>query len=215
MVNIIYAMGPRRPEAPGPGITKALENTARIALGEGSSVRITSGTGEHGSVRHRGGHAADVQFLDPQGRLITLNDPRARYIAIVAAQNGITGLGAGVEYMGNSTFHMDIYPVAPYTSGMARAWGSWGHQIEAEFVAAYSGGSRSSAPYSTSGSYDNPLVQNDPFRISGVAAFDVSLYSQEERDLLVSFDLFRRARENMPELVELPNLLEDYGDLNG
>lgn len=211
MANIVYAMGPKRPEPPGQGITQALERTASMALGEGASVRITSGMGEHGSVRHREGHAADVQFIDPRGRIVTLDDPRAKQIAIVAAQNGISGIGAGVEYMGNSTFHMDIYPLDRYTSSMGRAWGSWGNTIESEFVAAY-GSTAPNLTQTVNQDPNNPLVLNDPFSSDSVASFNVSLYSQAERDLLVSFDLFRLARENIPELIEIDNLLDIFGE---
>lgn len=133
-VLIEYAMGPKRPNKPGQQITSALQATALQVLGPGATVRITSGMGEHGSVRHRGGHAADVQFIDPQGRVVTLDDPRSKQIALAAAQNGITGLGAGHEYMGGSTFHMDVYPVDQYTPKMGRAWGSWGNKHESAFV---------------------------------------------------------------------------------
>lgn len=131
-----WAMGPRRPNRPGQAIQDALGMTAEQVLGPGATVVVTSGMGEHGSPRHRQGHAADVQFRDPQGNIVSLNDPRARDLAMAAAQNGVTGLGGGEEYMGANTFHMDMYPVDQYTPDMGRAWGSWADGLENDFVAA-------------------------------------------------------------------------------
>ena len=122
---IEYAMGPKRPHKPNEGVTNALRQAAVSVLGDGATVRITSGKGQHGSPRHREGHAADVQFIDPNGQMITLDDPRARSIADSAAKFGITGLGAGKEYMGGSTFHMDMFPLDQYTPKMGQRWGSW------------------------------------------------------------------------------------------
>lgn len=131
-----WSMGPRRPGRPNQQITDALGYAAEQALGPGAMVRVTSGMGEHGSPRHREGHAADVQFIDAEGRVVTLNDPRSEALRDAAAAEGITGLGAGEEYMGNSTFHMDVYPLDRYSSDMGQAWGSWGNRNESAFLAA-------------------------------------------------------------------------------
>jgi putative intracellular protease/amidase len=136
--NIDFAMGPRRPNPPAPQVTDALGNLASSVLGEGATVRVTSGMGEYGSPRHRGGLAADVQFIDPQGNPITLSDERARALALAAPSFGITGFGAGEEYMGDRTFHMDMFPPDQYTEGMGHTWGSFGAGVSSEFRAALS-----------------------------------------------------------------------------
>jgi hypothetical protein len=134
--NIDFAMGPRRPNPPAPQVTDALGNLAASVLGEGATVRVTSGMGEYGSPRHRGGLAADVQFVDPQGNPVTLSDERARALALAAPQFGITGFGAGEEYMGDRTFHMDMFPPDQYSAGMGHTWGSFGQGVRGDFVSA-------------------------------------------------------------------------------
>jgi hypothetical protein len=137
--NVIFSMGPRRPNPPDPRVVSGLQTLAANILGPGATVKITSGTGEYGSPRHRGGLAADVTFLDPQGNVVTIGDQRMRQLALAAPQYGFRGFGAGEEYMGSSSVHLDMFPHEQYTSDMAPTWGSFGRGIRDDFVAAISG----------------------------------------------------------------------------
>lgn len=134
--NIDYVMGPRRPDPPSELIIGPLATAAEQVLGPGATIRVKSGVGPHGSPRHRDaeGYAADVEILRPDGTLVTLDDPEAELIAYAAVDNGVTGVGAGTEYMGNSTFHFDVFPQDRYSSGMDNAWGSWGNARQDEIV---------------------------------------------------------------------------------
>jgi hypothetical protein len=138
-VNVVFAMGPRRPNPPAPQVVTGLQNLALAVLGPGSTVKITSGLGEYGGPRHRGGLAADATFIDPQGNTLSLSDPRARALALAAPSHGFMGFGAGNEYMGDTSFHLDMFPVDQYTPDMAQTWGSFGRDIRDEFVAASQG----------------------------------------------------------------------------
>lgn len=215
MAKITFAMGPKRPDAPGQQIQNVLRNAARAVLGDRSTVRITSGTGAHGSARHRAGHAADVQFLDSRGKLVTLSDPRARQIMLSAASYGALGMGAGTEYMGPHTFHVDVYPLKLYTKTMGRAWGSWGNRLESEFIAAGQG-KRPNNP-------TEPVTRPDGQRTpdsgtdfteapSGVERDAISMYSPLEQNALGEFDAIQAAQEHVTAapLIEIENLLELY-----
>jgi hypothetical protein len=133
-VRVDYRMGPKRPLKPNQDVIRALQATAEQTFGSGARVAIISGKGEHGSPRHRQGEAADVQFTDARGQLVRIDDPRVKNLASTAARNGITGFGAGNEYMGNSTFHLDMYPLNKYSKGMSQTWGSTGKQLTKDFV---------------------------------------------------------------------------------
>ena len=162
-VNVAFAMGPRRPNPPAPQVVTGLQNLALAALGPGATVKITSGLGEYGSPRHRGGLAADVTFLDPQGNTLSLSDPRARALVLAAPSHGFMGFGAGHEYMGDTSFHLDMFPVDQYTPDMAQTWGSFGRDIRDEFVAASQGimpqlaGTPAMAPASNMASNDDQM----------------------------------------------------------
>lgn len=132
--QIAYNMGPKRPGKPNQVIIDAIARAAEEALGKNAKVEIYSGKGEHGSPRHRNGSAADVRFYDPEGNIVTLDDPRAKDIAMASARHGISGFGAGKEYMGNTGFHLDMYPWEKYSSQMGPVWGSFGKSIRAELT---------------------------------------------------------------------------------
>ena len=151
--NIDYVMGPRRPDPPSELILGPLATAAEQVLGPGATIRVKSGVGQHGSPRHRdaAGYAADVEILRPDGTLVTLADPEAELLVYAAVDNGVTGVGAGTEYMGDSTFHFDVFPQDRYSSGMDNAWGSWGNARQDEIVRRISGGGDAAPP------------QDDPF----------------------------------------------------
>jgi hypothetical protein len=184
-----FQMGPKRPEKPDQSVLDALGFTAEQVLGQGATVQIISGKGEHGSARHRGGHAADVKFVGPDGKVISLDDPRARELAFAASKNGITGFGAGKEYMGAETFHMDLYPVEQYTPDMGRAWGSFGNEIESEFIK-HSQGNHSGHSHTPQGGVSQPkqqgvqVAQNGPGVEQIMAAMSNPYMSQEQKSAL-------------------------------
>jgi hypothetical protein len=90
-----------------------LDTAAKVAGVD--QIVITSGgqPGTHGrstgSTRHNAGRAADLQLV-VNGRTQTFTDSRGgavceRFVAAAAAC-GANGIGAGVRYMGNKTFHI-------------------------------------------------------------------------------------------------------------
>ena len=131
--TVQFRLGPRRPNRPNQDVTEGLRCLAATVLGSGSTYVMTSGMGQYGSLRHRQGHAADGYFVDPAGVTITLSDPRMRQLALTAPSFGFTGFGAGPEYMGNRTVHIDNFPLARYSGGMAQTWGSYGRLLRREF----------------------------------------------------------------------------------
>jgi hypothetical protein len=149
--NVLFNMGPKRPNRPDPRVVTGLQALAASVLGPGATVQITSGMGEYGSPRHRGGLAADATFLDPQGSPVTISDPRMRQLALAAPQYGFLGFGAGEEYMGNTSVHLDMFPHEQYSPDMAPTWGSFGRGIRDEFVSAISGRPVTTAQTSSQG----------------------------------------------------------------
>lgn len=143
-----WNMGPRRPYRPDPPIVDAVNSAVDETFGPGSTVVVTSGQEgglpQHGSNRHRTGLAVDFQVRRPDGSLVSIDDPDALRFGQAAARHGVRGIGAGREYMGPNTFHMDAVPHENYTAGQGPAWGSWGNANEAALVASMSG----SAPQS-------------------------------------------------------------------
>lgn len=102
-------------EAPAADLVNRLTHTVEAAFGPGTTINITSGheDRESGTRRHPIGLAADFTITLPDGRLLDLDDPRVEGFTLLAARNGITGIGFGDEYMGNA-FHMDIFPPEAY-----------------------------------------------------------------------------------------------------
>lgn len=125
-VNFQFSMGPNRPEKPNQDVLDQIGFGVQEVFGKDFTVVVTSGKGEHGSVRHRGGHAADIQIKDPSGKLVALDDPRSAMLRDRVEEFGIQGFGAGEEYMGANTFHLDNYPVERYSANMGTRWGSFG-----------------------------------------------------------------------------------------
>ena len=77
-------------------------------------VYVTSGSqpGSHGqstgSTRHNNGRAADLQLI-AGGNILSFSDSNGGQVAAfvtACASRGATGIGAGVNYMGNKTIHV-------------------------------------------------------------------------------------------------------------
>lgn len=120
-------------DLPITGELRALLEAAAEACGI-DTVRVTSGgqcaSGEcqkrTGSTRHDGGKAADLQLL-VSGRALAFTDAKdqkvfARFMS-EAARLGATGLGAGVDYMGEHTVHVGY--------GTRAVWGAGGKSHKA------------------------------------------------------------------------------------
>lgn len=133
-------LGPARPYAPNQPVLDVIGWSVDQVLGEGSRVIVTSGQEgdkpQHGSNRHGTGNAADIQIVDPQGNVITANDPRMQEIARAAAANGALGIGFGSEYMGGDHMHIDLVPPG---AGQAHTWASGGEAMRGELSAIMSG----------------------------------------------------------------------------
>lgn len=139
-VQVVYQMGPNRPNQPKDEIISVISGAAGKVLGNGATVIVTSGTEDegkqYGSNRHKTGLAADVQIMDAAGNVITADDPRMVQIAKVAAADGAKGIGFGSEYMGGDHIHIDM--VEP-GKGQDNAWGTGGNKIQKDLVALMNG----------------------------------------------------------------------------
>lgn len=136
MSTIEFQLGNRRPSKPNETVLKSIKEGIDKTLGPNAKFVATSGKGNYGSVRHRNGDAVDGYFVDGSGQKVSLSDRRMQAIILACASEGITGFGAGTEYMGNFVVHMDVYPLSKYTNTMGRAWGSYGNSIESRFIQA-------------------------------------------------------------------------------
>lgn len=80
-----------------------------------------------GTTAHNDGHAGDIMLV-AGGRTLDFSNPADQAIfsnfVTAARQNGAGGFGAGTNYMGNSTIHVDIGN--PRTWGARNPDGSWG-----------------------------------------------------------------------------------------
>ncbi len=124
--DLIYAnQGATRNLPVSPEIAAIYERAARAA--GISAVRVTSGgqaasgPNRTGSHRHDHGGAGDIQLL-VDGRALDMSNPRdlpviEKFIS-TAHQGGATGIGAGTDYMGNTTFHVG--------GGTPAVWGAGG-----------------------------------------------------------------------------------------
>jgi hypothetical protein len=120
----------------GDALRRVLERAADSTQIE--IVRIVSGSqpGTHGrstgSTRHNNGRAADLQLIK-NGATLTFTDqsgrPAVEAFVTAAAANGATGIGAGVEYMGNRTIHVGFGLTPQDRSKLV--WGAGGRSANA------------------------------------------------------------------------------------
>lgn len=121
--DLIYAnQGATRNLPVSPDIAAIYERAARAAGIQ--AVRVTSGGQEGarrtGSHRHDHGGAGDIQLL-VDGRALDMSNPRdlpviEKFIG-EASRAGATGIGAGTDYMGDTTFHVGGGPAAVWGAG--------------------------------------------------------------------------------------------------
>ena len=107
-------------------------DTIRIVSG-GQSGKGEGGQ-RTGSTRHDHGRAADIQLL-VNGVAATFTDkapdPIVAAFVTAAAANGATGIGAGVEYMGNQTIHVGFG--TSINDKTKLTWGAGGLSANARF----------------------------------------------------------------------------------
>lgn len=116
---------------PGMGVSMNVISGGQEAAGEGGS--------RTGSTRHDHGMAADVDFYK-DGRKLDWNNPAdmplLTQIVQTAKARGVTGIGAGDDYMGAGRFHVGF--------GNPGVWGA--------------GGKGANAPEWLVSAYNNPLA---------------------------------------------------------
>ncbi|MGL6208723.1 MAG: hypothetical protein ACRC14_02695 [Paracoccaceae bacterium] len=117
------------------GITMDVISGGQEAAGEGGS--------RTGSTRHDHGNSADVDFYK-DGRKLDWNNPDdlpvLQEIVRTAKSRGVTGIGAGDDYMGAGRFHVGF--------GAPTVWGAGGKSANAPawLVEAYNGAPTGTAP---------------------------------------------------------------------
>jgi hypothetical protein len=120
---------------PGMGITMDVVSGGQEAAGEGGA--------RTGSTRHDHGKAGDVDFYK-DGRKLDWNNPGdlpiLQEVVRTAKSRGVTGIGAGDDYMGAGRFHIGF--------GAPAVWGAGGSSANAPawLVEAYSGAPSGAAP---------------------------------------------------------------------
>ena len=125
---------------PQMGITMDVISGGQEAAGEGGARK--------GSVRHDHGMAADVDFYK-DGRKLDWNNPAdlplLTQIVQTAKSQGVTGIGAGDDYMGAGRFHVGF--------GNPAVWGKGGQSANAPawLVDAYNGAPSGSVTMSAKG----------------------------------------------------------------
>jgi len=124
-----------------------------------------------GSTRHDNGDATDGQFIDsstgrPLNPSSSLEDRTRIQNALTSLTNsGIKGVGWGTNYMGDSTFHLDI---KGDNNGGTLVWGANGATANAASWVKASVNSASSSPQLALNNRSNPVI-SDPM-ISAVPA---------------------------------------------
>jgi hypothetical protein len=119
----------------GMGITMDVISGGQEAAGEGGARK--------GSVRHDHGMSADVDFYK-NGRKLDWNNPAdlpvLQEIVRGAKSRGVTGIGAGDDYMGPGRFHVGF--------GAPAVWGKGGQSANAPawLVEAYNGAAAGTMP---------------------------------------------------------------------
>ena len=117
------------------GITMNVVSGGQEAAGEGGS--------RTGSTRHDHGNSADVDFYKG-GRKLDWNNaedlPLLQQVVGTAKSRGVTGIGAGNDYMGAGRFHIGF--------GAPSVWGAGGSSKNAPawLTAAYNGAPSGAAP---------------------------------------------------------------------
>lgn len=138
---------------PSMGIQMHVISGGQEAAGEGGS--------RTGSTRHDHGNAADVDFYK-DGRKLNWNNPADLPILVEIVQrakgNGVTGIGAGDDYMGAGRFHVGF--------GNPGVWGAGGKGANAPawLTAAYNGAKGGAVPAPASPPAQSGMEADGPGR---------------------------------------------------
>jgi hypothetical protein len=94
---------------PSQDLVDVIGGAVTSVLGEGARVSFSSGhrPGDEGS-QHSTGHAGDFAVFRPDGTRLSWDSPETRLIFQAAAASGALGFGAGPNYMGGNSFHVDL-----------------------------------------------------------------------------------------------------------
>ena len=136
------------------GITMNVISGGQEAAGEGGS--------RTGSTRHDHGMAADVDFYK-DGRKLDWNNPDDLPVLVqivqTAKSRGVTGIGAGDDYMGAGRFHVGF--------GNPGVWGAGGKGANApEWLTAAYNGAKSGAVPNPSAPSEAAAPARDPTRLA-------------------------------------------------
>tara|TARA_R100000951_G_scaffold17554_1_gene13978 strand:- start:7155 stop:8759 length:1605 start_codon:yes stop_codon:yes gene_type:complete len=126
--------GPKRPYAPRDEWFSVINQAVDDTFGADHTVRMQSGSnidyngsGEalppHGARRHGTGLAGDFSIRRPDGSIVPIDSPESLRFMQRASELGVTGIGAGTEYMGPTSYHMDLVTPDP-ARGEGHVWGS-------------------------------------------------------------------------------------------
>jgi hypothetical protein len=127
----------------------------------------TPGGKRTGSTRHDHGKSADVDFYK-DGRKLDWNNPAdlpvLTTIVQTAKANGVTGIGAGDDYMGAGRFHVGF--------GAPAVWGAGGSSANAPawLVEAYNGAPAGTAPQGTAPQGGGMSAGGQPVPMAGGGA---------------------------------------------
>lgn len=123
-------------------LSPKLVNAMSFLGSMGVTMRVVSGGqagkgekgGRVGSTRHDHGNAADADFY-MNGRRLVWSKPQDRAvlaeIVTNAARNGVTGIGAGDNYMGDGRIHVGFGSAATWGGGKGVAAPAWLRQAYA------------------------------------------------------------------------------------
>ena len=126
--------GPKRPYAPRDEWFSVINQAVDDTFGADHTVRMQSGSNidyngsgealpQHGSRRHGTGLAGDFSIMRPDGSIVPIDSPESLRFMQRASELGVTGMGAGTEYMGPTSYHMDLVTPDP-ARGEGHVWGS-------------------------------------------------------------------------------------------
>ena len=126
--------GPKRPYAPRDEWFSVINQAVDDTFGADHTVRMQSGSNidyngsgealpQHGSRRHGTGLAGDFSIRRPDGSIVPIDSPESLRFMQRASELGVTGMGAGTEYMGPTSYHMDLVTPDP-ARGEGHVWGS-------------------------------------------------------------------------------------------
>ena len=116
--NIGYNLGSSRPNVPNYNLIAEISKMVRDMYGDTAKAVITSGRGEYGSRRHRGGEAADL-YVEIGGKRIQGED-----LAKLGANWVTQGKGsAGYGMSGGSVIHLDTFTKDKLRGNEGLSWG--------------------------------------------------------------------------------------------